>query len=458
MPKRLYPQILAPYHEDMSENKIRKNLLSIFRSAVSAVSPHAAIMNNLSVNRAQRSLRVDDFHWQGNGAIRVLGAGKGAAPMAAALAESLGPMLAEGLVAVKYGHAMKSGRIRQIEAAHPVPDAAGVEAAGRILDLARQARKGDLTIVALTGGASALVPLPAPDIGLDGLMDCTRLLLASGAPIDEVNAVRKHLSLFGGGGLARAAGRGVILGLIVSDVIGDRPDVIASGPLSPDPTTFAQCAEILARRGIWNKMPVEARRRVESGAAGLLEESPKKGDPLFDNVYLKVIANNGMALAAGAREASRLGYLPHILPGPYSGEARLVAPELLHTARNLAQSLRGNPMPLCMLAGGECTVTLRGTGRGGRNQEMALAASLDLVPDDACRGAIFAGTDGTDGPTDAAGGFALPENVDKIGGRAAAEKYLADNDSQTALEKCGALLKTGPTLTNVMDICAIIAG
>lgn len=441
----------------MSESAIRNDLLSIFKKAISAVSTHRAILDNLLVDQSARSVSVGDFHWQGNGKIRVIGAGKGAAPMARALAGRLGPMLSQGLVAVKYGHANDSGLIRQMEAGHPVPDAAGVEAASRILELAREAQPGDLTIVPLTGGASALTPLPAPGIGLETLMECTGLLLASGAPIEEINAVRKHLSLLGGGGLARAAGRGDILGLVVSDVIDDRLDVIGSGPLSPDPTTFADCADILERRGIWDKIPVAARKRIESGMASLVEESPTAGEPVFDNVSIKIIANNRMALEAGAREAVRLGYCAHIVPEPYSGEARNTALRLLQMARMMAARRNAHDRPLCLLAGGECTVTLRGSGHGGRNQEMALAASLDLEPGDACLGALFAGTDGTDGPTDAAGGFALPGNVDKMGGTAAALASLANNDSCAALKKSGALLHTGPTLTNVMDICAIIA-
>lgn len=438
-----------------SEESEKNILADIFMAGVKAVSPLCAIMNNVSVDNGTGTVRAKGFSWRG-GTVRVVGAGKGAGPMADALEDMLGPLLSEGVVAVKYGHASGCGRIKQLEAAHPVPDWSGIMAARAIMDMAAKAGHGDLTIAVLTGGASALTPCPAPGISLDDLARTTHLMLASGADIGEINAVRKHVSLFGGGALARAAGAGRVLGLVVSDVIGDRLDIIASGPLSPDSSTFDDCARILRGRGLWNSLPDTVARRIMAGVSGSIEETARPGEAVFDRVTNLIIANNGMALGACALRATRLGLTPVVLPDAYAGEARHTAIDLLARAKAISSSLSPGSRPVCLLAGGETTVTIRGQGRGGRNQEMALAASLALNAQDAGITALFAGTDGSDGPTDAAGGFAVAGNVEKMGGRAAAVAMLDQNDSNLALKKCGSLFMTGPTLTNVMDICAIV--
>lgn len=387
--------------------------------------------------------------------VRVLGAGKGVAPMALALEDMLGQRIDEGFIVVKYDHGLPLKRIRQAEAGHPVPDASGVRGTQHLLDMARTCTEQDLLICLLTGGASALTPAPAPGLSLADLQRTTQLLLDCGAAIHEINAVRKHLSAFSGGQLARAAGGASVLSVIVSDVVGDPLDVIASGPTAPDASSFADCREILGRFGLEDKLPAVVREYLWAGLAGRVPETPKPGDPLFGRVQNILAATNRQALDAAAVAAEACGYIPCVLTDQMTGEARQKAVELTGEALRRAGSLGPDGKGLCLLAGGETTVTIRGRGRGGRNQEMALAAALELE-DQPRVCALFAGTDGTDGPTDAAGGFAFSGSVARMGGREAARALLAENDSNAALALSGDLLVTGPTRTNVMDLAVLL--
>lgn len=438
----------------------RQNLEKIFRAGIAAVEPGAAVGRNLRLE-SNGLLRCGGRCYDlGAGRCVVAGAGKGAAPMAAALENLLGDYIESGFAVVKTGHALPLGRIAVAEAAHPTPDAAGERAARKILELAAGLGSGDLMICLLTGGASSLTACPAEGVTLEDLQAATRLLLAAGADISQINALRKHLSAFGGGQLARLALRGgaQLLALIVSDVIGDDLSVIASGPTAPDTSTFAECVCIAEKFGILSRLPSGARERLEAGAAGLLPETPKPGAPYFSRVNNVLIARNRDALCACAREAESLGYRAIIEPEPMQGEARKTAERLVERARCLARSIGPAEAPICLLAGGETTVSLHGSGMGGRNQEMALAAKLALHEDTGSKiSALFAGTDGTDGPTDAAGGFAFASRA----GTAQAEmdfarECLANNDSYRALGKMGDLLITGPTLTNVMDLAILL--
>ena len=324
-----------------------------------------------------------------------------------------------------------------------------------MLDMARTCTEQDLLICLLTGGASALTPAPAPGLSLADLQRTTQLLLDCGAAIHEINAVRKHLSAFSGGQLARAAGGASVLSVIVSDVVGDPLDVIASGPTAPDASSFADCREILGRFGLEDKLPAVVREYLRAGLAGRVPETPKPGDPLFGRVQNILAATNRQALDAAAVAAEACGYIPCVLTDQMTGEARQKAVELTGEALRRAGSLGPDGKGLCLLAGGETTVTIRGRGRGGRNQEMALAAALELE-DQPRVCALFAGTDGTDGPTDAAGGFAFSDSVARMGGREAARALLAENDSNAALALSGDLLVTGPTRTNVMDLAVLL--
>ena len=434
----------------------RESLREIFAAALAAVAPDAAVTRHVRLADGGRRLKAGGRSWDlSRGSVRVVGAGKGAAPMAQALEDLLGPHIAEGFVVVKYGHGLPLRHLGMAEAAHPVPDAAGVAAARRILEIARACAPGDLLICLLTGGASALTVAPATGLGLEDLQDTTNLLLQCGANIHEVNAVRKHLSSLGGGQLAAAANGADVLGIIVSDVVGDALDVIGSGPTSPDPSTFSQCLEILRRYHILEQVPAPARERLEAGAAGRIPETPKPGDPLFERVCNVLAATNRQALEAAAARAESLGLQARILTDSLTGEAREVAAQLVAEARRAATALKPGDRGVCLLAGGETTVTLTGKGLGGRNQEMALAAALELEDVPGICG-IFAGTDGTDGPTDAAGGFADAGSVGRMGGRDAARAFLQENDSNAALVQAGDLLITGPTRTNVMDLAALL--
>lgn len=428
----------------------------IFQAALAAVAPDAAVARHVCLSRGGRRLEAGGRAWDlGRGRVRVVGAGKGAAPMAQALEHLLGDHLDEGFVVVKHGHELPLRRITLAQAAHPVPDAAGVAAAARILEIAGACVPGDLLVCLLTGGASALTPAPAPGLDLADIQGTTNLLLQCGAAIQEVNAVRKHLSAFGGGRLAAAANGADVLGIIVSDVVGDALDVIASGPTAPDLSTYAGCLEILDRFHLLSEVPVAARRHLEAGAAGLAAETPKPGDALFDRVCNVLAATNRQALEAAAARAAALGMEARILTDSLTGEARDVARHLVAEARRVAEASDSGGRSVCLLAGGETTVTLTGNGQGGRNQEMALAAALELedMPAVSC---LFAGTDGTDGPTGAAGGFADAGSVARMGGREAARAFLRNNDSNTALARGGDLFVTGPTRTNVMDIAILV--
>lgn len=437
------------------ELEARKAVLySIFDAGVRAVAPDAALMRHVCLEDGQ--LLVDGQSWKlpRRGRLLVLGAGKGVAPMGAAVEELLGDRIDTGMLVVKYGHGLPLQQIAQVEAAHPVPDAAGAAATRALLELAAGAAADDLVLCLLTGGASALTPAPVSGVTLEDMQQVTELLLRSGATITELNAVRKHLSRFSGGQLARTAAPAGVVSVIVSDVVGDALDVIASGPTAPDVSTFADCMDILARYGLGSAMPPAVLHHLRQGQLHQEAETPKPGDALFRHVQNTLVATNRQALDAAAEQARSHGFRPVILTDRMVGEAREQAALLVTQARQMAAELAADAQPVCLLAGGETTVTLRGRGRGGRNQEMALAASLALQDcPHIC--ALFAGTDGTDGPTDAAGGCAWAGNL-AVAGLEQARRALEENDSYAILHHCGALLRTGPTRTNVIDLAILL--
>lgn len=432
----------------------RKDLLTIFNAGLAAVKPDAALLAHLRLEGDKLITNGNCFDLS-RGRVIVLGAGKGAAPMAKALEGLIGDHIAAGHVVVKYQHSLETSKIRITEAGHPVPDQAGADAAQDILRLASQATPDDLLICLFTGGGSALLPAPAPGLELADLQRATSLLLASGAPIAEINAIRSHLSMLQGGGLAKAAGKATVLTLLISDVIGDEAGEIASGPTAPDNATWEDCIAIISKYGLANQMPARALTLLNAGARGKIGDTPKAGSPVFARTTNIIIASNADALASAADEAMKLGYAPRLCAKPLSGEARERARSLIMQARAIRAALAPEARAVCLLAGGETTVTLRGRGQGGRNQEMALAASLELISDHGIS-CLFAGTDGTDGPTAAAGGFADAGTVSRLGGREAARKMLLDNDSHRALRLAGDLLVTGPTRTNVMDLAILL--
>jgi len=394
----------------------------------------------------RRHLHLDRRHAR----IFLLGAGKASGAMAAAAAEVAGGRVAGGFVVVKDGYGGHLRRVEIAEAGHPVPDARGLEASARLLEVARSAGEGDLVLFLVSGGGSALTLAPAPPITLAEKQEVTRLLLASGAAIGELNAVRKHLSAFKGGQLARAAAPAAVLTLALSDVIGDPLDVIASGPTAPDPTTFADALEVLARRGLSGRVPPSVARRLEAGRAGEIQETPKPGDPLFERVANVVIGNNALVTDAAAATARRLGYRTDLATRELQGEARDVAREFVARARRL-------PPSACLIAGGETTVTVRGPGKGGRCQEFALAAALELEPTDRIT-ILAAGTDGTDGPTDATGAIVDAGSIARGSAAGAdARRALADNDAYRFLRASDDLLVSGPTRTNLLDLYVAVS-
>jgi hydroxypyruvate reductase len=390
------------------------------------------------------------------GRIFVVGAGKGSAPMAQALEDLLGDRIAAGLVCVKDGHGAPTKRIEIREAAHPVPDQRGTEAAGRILEMVQGAGKNDLVLSAISGGGSALLTLPAAGVTLDDLRGLTNELLGCGASIDEINALRKHLSRVKGGRLARAAHPATVVNLMLSDVVGDRLDVIASGPFSADFSTFAEAREILDRYRILDRIPAPVREVIAAGVRGEIPETPKSGDPALVNVVHAVVGSNELSLKAAARRAEQLGYHSLMLSSLVEGEAREVARVLAAIAKQCRSSGFPVPPPACILAGGETTVSIQGTGLGGRNQELALALALAL---DGWPGIVglSGGTDGNDGPTDAAGAVVGHDTVSRARSQGLdPRRFLADNDSYHFFDPLGDLIRTGPTRTNVMDVQVLL--
>jgi len=390
------------------------------------------------------------------GRVLVVGAGKASGAMAAAAEEALGDRVVAGVVAVKDGHLAPTRRVRLLEAGHPVPDQRGADAARAIRDLAASATADDLVLVLISGGGSALTPAPAPPITLAEKQALTRLLLRAGADIKQLNAVRKHVSTLKGGQLARAAAPARVEALLLSDVNGDPLDVIASGPTAPDDSTFAEAMRILDRFDIRDQVAPSIVTRLQQGIEGKIAETPKPGDPLFERVRNRIIGNNTVVVDAAAAAARTLGLTPLVLTRTLEGEAVDVGRRFAAMARDLKAGRGPVAPPCCVIAGGETTVTVRGQGNGGRCQELALAAAIEL---EGLTGAVVlaAGTDGSDGPTTAAGAIADGESARRA--RAAhvdLAARLADNDSHAALEPLGDLLLTGPTNTNLLDLYLIV--
>lgn len=442
----------------MTNRNLRRHALAIFRAALEAADPVKAVLRHVRANgetlvAGKRRYPLGSFEH-----IWVIGAGKASARMAVALERLLGKRLTGGLINVKYGHTAKLRRIELNECGHPLPDAAGVRGAERIAEIARQAGERDLVICLISGGASALLPLTVPPVTLAEKQAVTKLLLACGANIHEINAVRKHISAVKGGQLARLAYPATLLSLLLSDVIGDDMDVIGSGPTAPDASTFSDARAVLEKYGILETVPAAVRTRIEAGLRGGVPETPKPGDPAFTRTQNLVVGSNRLAVDAAARKARELGLRPLVLSTRIEGETRDVA--RMHAAIARESLAAGQPVkpPVCIISGGETTVTIRGGGLGGRNQEFALAAAIDLA---GCENVVVlsGGTDGTDGPTDAAGAVADGETLARAAAQGLdARRFLAANDSYHFFAPLGDLLKTGPTGTNVMDVRLLLVG
>lgn len=436
-----------------------EDMMAIYREAVRAVDPAKLIASRLT--KCSKTLIIDD---RGTTVsedlseyrqIIVFGIGKASARMAVAVEAVLEDELDRGFVVTKYGHAVQTEKVRVLEAGHPLPDKNSFEAAQILSQMAAEADENTLIINLVSGGGSALFCLPADGVSPEEKIATTGLLLACGADIDEMNCVRKHLSRVKGGGLARIAYPARLISLILSDVIGDRIGTIASGIAAPDPTTFADALAIVRKYSLEKALPAAVTARLRRGVEGLIPETPKDGDPIFEKTTNIILGNNTTACRAAFGRARELGYEAHLQDDPVIGEASEAGIRFADLAEELMSSQTAGKKS-AWISGGETTVTVRGKGKGGRSQEMALAFALALHriqpgAQEICF--LSAGTDGTDGPTDAAGAFITPELVQKMKTLSAkASACLAANDSYHFLEEAGGLLKTGPTYTNVGDI------
>jgi glycerate 2-kinase len=431
---------------------LSKHALRILGAALKAADPTEAVLRHIRLNgeiliAGRRRYALKTFR-----NVYVIGAGKAGPAMALAIERVLGKRITGGFLNVKDASNARLRRIELNESGHPIPDANGEQGARRIAQIAQDAGPDDLIVCLISGGASALLPLPAAPVTLKQKQEATQLLLNCGADIQELNCIRKHISLVKGGQLARLAYPATVLTLILSDVIGDDLDAIGSGPTVPDRSTFAGARAILEKYGIQDKVPHQVRERLSADAP----ETPKPGDKIFDRVQNLVVGSNRLAVDAASSEARMLGYRPLILSTFIEGETRDVARVHAAIAKEVRAAAHPVKPPACIISGGETTVTIHGNGLGGRNQEFALAAAIDI---DGLKDVLIlsAGTDGIDGPTDAAGAFADGSTIERANAAGLdASKYLANNDSYHFFERLGDLIKTGPTGTNVADIRLIL--
>jgi glycerate 2-kinase len=442
---------------------LRSDAKEIFAVCLTAVDPYQAVKRFVHVqgNRLvvgmeggpETELDLSEFH-----RISLVGAGKATAPMAAAIEELFGERIQKGLINVKYGFTQELAFTKITEAGHPVPDENGVKGTGKILDFLQSTGEKDLIFSLISGGGSALLPFPVGNITLSDKQEITRELLACGASIDEINAVRKHISSSKGGQMARAAFPATIINLMLSDVVGDKMDVIASGPFVPDSATFKDVWEIFNKYNL-KDIPPPIHEHMKAGLNGQISETPKENDKIFNRVFNFIVGSNILALESASATAKTLGYETLILSSMVEGETREVARVHTAMAKEIVKTCRPIPAPACIITGGETTVTIRGDGLGGRNQEFCLAACMDLVELPPRVVILSGGTDGNDGPTDAAGALVDPFTVTrgKDAGMEAAE-FLNRNDAYHFFEKTEDLLMTGPTNTNVMDVRLVLVG
>ena len=437
-----------------------KDLENIYRDAVREVDPAALIQSLVKKDGRTLWIRSPDTNISEDLSrykqVIVLGIGKASARMASAMESILGDELIKGFVITKYGHGLKLRKIQVMEAGHPVPDENSLEGARSLAQMAAAADENTLIINLISGGGSSLFCLPADGISLEDKRQTTKTLLASGADIDEMNCIRKHISKVKGGGLTRIASPARLINLILSDVIGDRIGTIASGITAPDPTTFQDALSIIGKYSLEDKLPQAVKDHLAQGREGKIPETPKASDSVFRNTVNIILGNNTLACDAARKTAQRLGYDTRILSTTLAGEASEAGLYFAQLAKDIDSGKSGIAKPAAIIAGGETTVTIRGKGKGGRNQEMALAFAIELYRIYPSSSNIFflsAGTDGSDGPTDAAGAFVTPALMEKmkaISAKAAAS--LAENDAYHFFSNTGDLFKTGPTYTNVCDI------
>ena len=432
--------------EYMNSDFQKELITKIFSAALKAADPHIAVLphtqNILSLYREGGFKRLI-----------LVGFGKAASPMAKPFINSLGELITRGILITKYGHGRETAkecRVKTWEAGHPLPDENGMKGTEEIIQLLESAEEESLVVCLISGGGSALLVSPWEGISLSEKQKATDLLLKAGADISELNTLRKHISRVKGGRLAELAHPARTVSLVLSDVIGDRLDVIASGPTSPDNTTYQDAMKVIERYGLKDEMPRSIIETLGKGMKGFIPETPREGSAVFQRVENLIVGSNKKAIDAAKADAAALGFCASVVSTEIQGEARFIGEWLAKKAMEMKASHSGSRM--CLISGGETTVTVKGKGKGGRNMELALAFALEI---DGIEGITFlsAGTDGTDGPTDAAGAIVDGHTITKakslgING----EEYLNNNDSYNFFKKVGGLFITGPTGTNVMDI------
>lgn len=441
--------------------EMRKMAKEIFGKAVAAVNPSEALKKSVHIQNGHLTIQVhgvskysfdlNQFH-----RVFLIGTGKASASMAQAIEEIFKDHLTSGVITTKTGHGLPLKKTEVIEAGHPLPDQKGIEGARKIQSLLKDSGEKDLILFLISGGGSALLPLPVDGTSLAEKKKTTQLLLDCGADIVEINTIRKHISQTKGGWLARWAYPSTVITFILSDVVGDPLDSIASGPTVPDPSTFGEAWETLEKYDLIQKVPASVRNHLLSGKVKKIEETPKPGDVVFNKIHNILIGSNIIALQAAEKEASSLGFNTLILSSSIVGETREAA--LFHgaLAKEVISSGHPLPKPACIISGGETTVTIKGKGKGGRNQEFVIAGAFEIQNLDKVV-LLSGGTDGTDGPTDAAGAIADHTTIKRaqlLG--LDAKAHLNNNNAYPFFQKLGDLLMTGPTQTNVMDVRIIL--
>jgi len=458
MVKVLNKQELLGNAFSSTNRKAREIVLDAIEALLDEVDPKKVVKSQVRLANETLIVGEKSFDLSSFNNILVVGGGKASGFMAEALEEILGDRIKRGLIVVPKGTSgkYKTKRTAFHEASHPIPDNSSVEGARKIVNLVSHAKENDLVICLISGGGSSLMALPRTGILLEDKQKVTDLLLKCGATINEINTVRKHISAFKGGQLAKTAYPATILGLLLSDVLGDPLDVIASGPTVPDSSTFEEALKILKRYDMWKKIPGSIKKVLLEGEKGLIDETPKKGDPIFEKVHNVVIGNNRLACQATIKAMKKSGLNTMFLSSFLEGEAREVGTALAALAKEVLASGNPLPPPVGIVVGGETTVTVIGRGKGGRNQELALAAALRIEGLDKVVIASVS-TDGVDGPTDAAGALVDGETMRHSKGLGLeAGMFMKNNDSYEFFSRVGGLIYTGPTGTNVNDVTMII--
>ena len=440
------------------DREARRIALDVIEKVMESVDPKKLIHSKVKVSDEKLTIDNEVFNLRSFKRIFVVGGGKASGYMAEAIEEILGERISDGIIVVPHGtsNKFKTRIVRIHEASHPIPDQSSIEGAKKIIELIEEAEESDLVICLISGGGSSLMAYPREEITLEDKRKITEILLKCGATINEINTVRKHLSKFKGGQLARSVYPATLISLLLSDVIGDPLDVIASGPTAPDPTTFKDAIAVLKKYNIWDITPQSIRKLLLNGEKGLIQETPKVSDPCFKKTYNFIIGNNRVACLSATNELKERGLNTLLLTSYAEGEARDIGLLISAIAKEILSSGNPIPRPAGLVIGGESTVTVTGKGIGGRNQEIALSSALKIS---GLKGVVVASfsTDGIDGPTDAAG--AIVDGATLTRSKAIkldAEGYLRDNNSYNFFASIKDLIYTGPTGTNVNDITILI--